>query len=189
MLKKSCLKVCDKAAVFFHYFSSALLHKELRPFRSLSCTLPFFSGKGTKTLKQHQMLYAVQESEKGCLLSVHWLEEILHLLKWFHIQLLDLNIGIKLQLHKATPHLCLFCSWICLGTEWRRLILVNIRLLPMHMGHFACSQILSLKQRAFSGVFQVIYFCRGTCLPWWRKSNCCIQSSWFMPSPQHMKLS
>lgn len=28
----------------------------------------------------------------------------------------------------------------------------------------------------------------GTVLPWQRKSNCCIQSSWFMSPPQHLKL-
>lgn len=161
MLKKSCVKVCDKAAVFSHYFLSALLQKELRPFQIATLDLAFFSHEkelslwgSTKCFRQFQ------ECEKGCLLSSHWLEEILQPLKWFHIQVLDLNMDIKLQLYKATLNLWLFYLWACSGIEWRSADHSQQRLLPMHPGHFAC-QILSLKKRAFSCGIHVSYFCQA----------------------------
>lgn len=56
-LKKSCVKVSDKAAVFYHYFLSALLEKKLRPFQIVTLDLCLFiSGKGTVPLRQQQML-------------------------------------------------------------------------------------------------------------------------------------
>lgn len=74
----------------------------------------------------------------------------MHPLKWFHIQVLDLNIPIQLHFCKATLHPGLLFR--------KNLTTVNSRLLPVHPGHFAC-QIVSLK-RAFSWGFHVSYFCQ-----------------------------
>lgn len=99
-------------------FSVPCCRKSTGCFGLLSWTLPFFSGKGTESCWDSIKCFRLfQKWEKGCLLSSHWQEEILHLLKSFHIQVLALNIDTKLRLYKATLHLWLFNLWACLGIE------------------------------------------------------------------------
>lgn len=78
-----------------------LLQKELRSFQTITLNHAFLSqGKGL-SVWDIKCLRQLQESEKGCLLSIHWLQEILHWLKRFHIHVLNLNIGIKILLYET----------------------------------------------------------------------------------------